>query len=149
MNRFSRIEYLLLNYLYSKETGIADAPLLETGLELQEKDEINKIREIVFYIEKLEREGFLETDPGFYTESDHMSFTYLNSAVELNEEAVRLSEEGRQLVISHMGSGEAARFVSAYRRIIETPETRTVLTTTGIGLFALGALAGFLAGRVL
>lgn len=150
MNRFSRTEFLLLNYLYNKETGAGrGSNLMQTDLNLHEKDEINRIRETVFYVEKLEREGFLETDPEFYTESDHMSFTYLNSAVELNEERIRLSGEGRELMVRYMGSGGSARFMNAYRRIMEAPETRNVHLVITLMMLVLGMAIGFLAGRVL
>ncbi len=148
MNRFSRTEFLLMNYLYNKNNGTGTQPrLLEMDLNLREKDEISKIRELVSYVEKLEREGFIETDPEFYTESDHMSFTYLNSAVELNEERIRLSHEGHQLIIDYMGSGAFARFRNAYKRIMEAPETRTVHLTLSFLMMLLGALLTFLAGR--
>lgn len=148
MNRFSRTEFQLINYLYNKETGVeAGASLRETEFGLQEKDEISRIRELVFYIEKLEREGVLETDPDFYTESDHMSFTYLNSAVEIDENKVRLSEEGRRLMYEHIGSGGRGRFMRAYGRITEVPETNSVLQTLCAMTLILGLVLGFLAGR--
>lgn len=149
MNRFSRTEFQLINYLYNRETGVeAGAALLETELGLQEKDEISKIRELVFYIEKLEREGLLETDPDFYTESDHMSFTYLNSAVELCENKVRLSDEGRRQMRDYLGSGGGGRFMTAYTRIVDTAETKRVLQMVcALSLFA-GMVLGFVAGRL-
>jgi len=149
MNRFSRTEFLLLNHLYQKETEAGIMPaLLETDLDLQESDEISRIRELVFYIEKLEREGVLETDPEFYMESDHMSFTYLNSAVELDESRVRLSDEGRRLITQYMASGKTSRFLNAYKRITETSETRDVLVTVSFLLFLGGLLVGYAAGRL-
>lgn len=147
MNRFSRPEFLLLNYLYSREAGAPEGiGILGAELELREKDPINRIRELVFHIEKLEREGYITTDPEFYTESDHMSFTYLNSAVELDEHRVRLSDAGRQLVGEHMGSGFLARISNGYRRIAESPESRGVFTGSCIFLFLLGLIFGLLAG---
>jgi len=149
MNRFSRTEFLLLNHLYQKETEAGIMPaLLETDLDLQESDEISRIRELVFYIEKLEREGVLETDPEFYMESDHMSFTYLNSAVELDESRVRLSDEGRRLITQYMASGKTSRFLNAYKRITETSETRDVLVTVSFLLFLGGLLVGYAVGRL-
>lgn len=149
MNRFSRTEFLLMKYLYDKKTGSdSQLPLLETELDLREKDEINRIREIVSYVEKLEREGFIETDSEFYTESDHMSFTYLNSAVELDEERIRLSDGGYQLIVQYLGSGGTARFRNAYKRIMEAPETRNVHLAMCFLMLLAGALAGFFAGRV-
>lgn len=148
MNRFSRTEFLLLSALYQREIGTGSGlTLLEMDLDLQEKDEISKVREIVFYIEKLEREGVLETDSGFYMESDHMSFTYLNSAVELYEDRVRLSDAGRQMIVQYMGSGKTARFLKAYGRIVETPETRHVLMVISAALLLGGLILGYAAGR--
>ncbi len=148
MNRFSRTEFLLLNYLYDKEIGTqSDGTLLETDLNLRENDEISRIREIVFYVEKLEREGFLQTDPAFYTESDHMSFTYLNSAVELNEDSIRLSDEGRRMIVQYRGSGGSARFFNALNRIMEKQETRQVLLVLSIVMVLLGVLIGYVIGR--
>ena len=150
MNRFSKTEFQLINYLYTREkaaeneTGVS---LLETELGLQEKDEIKRIREVVFYVEKLEREGVLETDPGFYTESDHMSFTYLNSATELDEVKIRLSEEGRRLITEFMGYGGGGRFMNAYRRVMETPETKNVLITLCVLALVFGILVGYAVGR--
>ncbi len=150
MNRFTKTELLLLNHLYQKETGADTAPtLLEAELDLQESDEISRIRELVFYIEKLEREGVLETDAEFYMESDHMSFIYLNSAVELDESRVRLSDEGRSLITQYMASGKTSRFLNAYKRITTTPETRDVFMTVCSLVFLGGLLLGYAAGRLL
>lgn len=148
MNRFSRTEFQLINYLYNREMGLeATAMLLNTELGLQEKDEISKIREVVFYIEKLEREGILETDPDFYTESDHMSFTYLNSAVELDEDKVRLSDEGRRQMGDYLRSSGGGRFFTAYTHIMNAPETKCVLQTLCALALLVGGVLGFVAGR--
>lgn len=149
MNRFSRTEFQLIDYLYKRELGAtAGTSLLDAELELQEKDEINRIREIVFYVEKLEREGLLETDPDFYTESDHMSFTYLNSAVELNEDRIRLSDEGRRLISEHTGAVTVGRFSRAYGLIMNAAETRRALQLLCSAALLLGLVLGFAAGRV-
>ncbi len=149
MNRFSRTEFLLINYLYNRDTGTdAGVELLNTDLGLQEKDPISRIRELVFYVEKLEREGVIETDPVFYTESDHMSFTYLNSAVEIDEKRVRLTEEGHRLVIDSMGTSRRGKFRNAYARIMDIPETKNVLQILCGLAFVMGAAVGILAGRV-
>lgn len=150
MNRFSRTEFLIVEYFYQKEIAAgAMPPLLQADLELQETDEISRIREIVYHVEKLEREGVLETDPDFYLESDHMSFTYLNSAVELDESRIRLSDEGRRQIAQYLVSGKASRFANAYRRIMEAEETRTVLVLLCGLLFLAGLAAGYALGRFL
>lgn len=150
MNRFSRTEFLLLNYLYQKEIGAGTgSTLLETELDLQETDEINKVRELVFYLEKLERESVLETDPEFYLASDHMSFTYLNSAVELYEDRIRLSDAGRQLIVGYMESGKSKRFFNAFNRMMEAPDTRYVMLGFAGIVFLMGLVFGYAAGRIL
>lgn len=145
MNRLLRTEMLLLNALSLRENSQGALPLLEADLDLHEKDPINRIRELVFYIEKLEREGLVVTEPGFYEESDHMSFTYLNSAVELREERVCLSEEGRRLVAG--ASSVPGRYRRALEHLLAEPECRTLLTALCIVSLAAGLAAGYLIGR--
>lgn len=145
MNRLSRTEHLLLSALYSQEDGAGGQSLLEMDLELKEKDAINRIRELVSHIEKLEKEGLLETEPGFYDESDHLSFTYLNSATGLHEERIRLSEQGRMLV-----SGVPAnpgKLGGTLGELWDDRNRRRAVVILCVLCFAAGLLAGYLAGR--
>lgn len=143
MERFSKTEYMILKLLYEREASPDEegAPLIER-LELREKDEITQIRELVFYVEKLEREGFLITEPGFYTESDHMSFTYLNSAVELDESRIRLSDTGRTVIQNELESGAFTGLQKAWRNSAGQPGTRTLLAMA----LAAGMMLGFILG---
>lgn len=148
MNRFSRTETQLIHYLYNRDGGTGTGvTLLNMDLGLQENDPISRIRELVFYVEKLEREGVIETDPNFYTESDHMSFTYLNSAVEIEEKRVHLTEEGRRVVTDSMVTGIREKFGNAYAGIMDVPETKNVLQILCGLAFMMGAAVGILAGR--
>ncbi len=51
---------------------------------LKETDPVSQIQEIVFYLERLEGFGYVTTEDNFYTESDKLSFEYMNSAIEID-----------------------------------------------------------------
>lgn len=150
MNRLSKTEYLVLKALYLRDfAGDPGLALTVSELGLKEKDAINRIRELVYYIERLEKEGFVETDSDFYIESDHMSFEYLNSAVELKEDRVRLSSQGTELMAGMDGGTGAGGLGSGMTAILEMPQIKSAVTVLVIVAMGIGGLIGFLVGRMI
>lgn len=68
---------------------------------LKEKDAIKRIQEVVFYLERLEGNGFVSLENGFYEESDKISFDYMNSATDIDFNKVHITDAGKAWLEEH------------------------------------------------
>jgi len=68
------------------------------AFKLKETDSMLKIRELVFNVELLIEQGYLEAEEAFYEASDKMSFEYMNSAVAIDLSKVKMTALGSSLI---------------------------------------------------
>ncbi len=99
MLEITKLQNKILEDLYlrdvKKNTSIR---INEEQYNLSEKGVINRVRELVFSIDKLILLDFITSEPNYYLESDKVSFKYMNNAVEILENRINISPLGIQYV---------------------------------------------------
>jgi len=149
MHSFDKMEFRIMETLYSRDVdGNSDLMLQSESIPFKETDPMNRIRELVFHIEELEREGYVVTEPDFYDSSDHMSFTYLNSATELYETRVRLSDEGMKLVETFRMHHASIGLGQAFQHTMESKGGKMVVGIVALVFVLIGFVAGYCVGRL-
>ncbi len=94
MSIISKLQKKILEDLYSRDVEEKEMSLNTDNYDLTEKDEIMKVRELVFNIDYLITLKYIDADETYYYESDFISFDYMNKAVEILEERLKISNLG-------------------------------------------------------
>lgn len=127
-------------FLYEDGNYIIDF----SNYELKEQDEIKKVQELVFYLEKLEELGYIKTEDVFYKESDKMSFEYMNSATEIYFDKLSITELGVQWIVEN-GLGFNEKLQRYITKIVNSFfSSRKWILFSYILIFILGLIAGMI-----
>ena len=95
MAEISKIQLKILEDLYERDIKNAlNISIQPDAYDLDEKDEIMRIRELVFNIDQLCQLRLIDAKEHYYNESDSVTIAYLNNAVELNDRRISLSALG-------------------------------------------------------
>lgn len=105
MSEITKLQIKILEDLYKRDVENESLKLLGERYELEEKDPIMKIREIVYNIEKLNELNFLVLDANYFIESDFVSFEYMNSAVEILDNRIKISSLGIDYIEARKKTG--------------------------------------------
>jgi len=142
MAEITKLQMKILEDLYKRDVDKDISVKIQTSLyDLDEKDDIMKIRELVYNIDKLIALYFIDVDHNYYIESDFVSFEYMNSAVEIIENRVKISSLG----IDYIEACRKTGFKKIYnylklwfnRQFVDRPYK---LVLTHLISFLLGAL---------
>lgn len=99
MAEISKVQLKILEDLYHRDIeNTLSVRIQPEAYDLEEKDEIMKIRELVYYIDQLKLIDLVETQEHYYTESDFVSIEYLNNAMEIYDRRVNLSPLGIEYI---------------------------------------------------
>lgn len=131
MKDLSKIEVSILVCLDKILTNDEDVKLAEIG-ELVETDEILKIRELVYHLDLLSQKEYIEVEEDYYAENESVTFNYVNSAVEIDINKIRLTEKSLEKLREH--------------ELSKTPlSERTIFTViTYILTFVLGMMSMYI-----
>jgi len=94
MINITKLQLQLLEDLYQRDVLSEDIKLTAERYDLTEVDEIMKVRELVYNLDILIGLGMLEANDKYYQESDFISFEYMNKAVEIIDERLKISKMG-------------------------------------------------------
>ncbi|MBI9014548.1 MAG: hypothetical protein JEZ08_20085 [Clostridiales bacterium] len=142
MAEITRLQIKILEDLYKRDVESDVNIKIQTSLyDLDEKDEIMKIRELVYNIDKLIALYFIDVDQNYYIESDFVSFEYMNSAVEIIENRVKISSLGIDYIEARGKTGfkKIYNYLKLWfnRQFVDRPYK---LALTHLISFLLGAL---------
>lgn len=99
MGEISKVQVKILEDLYRRDVDNALTVRIQPSeYDLDEKDEIMRIRELVYYIDRLKAIELVDTQEHYYTESDSVSIEYLNNAIEINDRRINLSPLGIEYI---------------------------------------------------
>lgn len=90
----TKVQKKILEDLYRRDIKGEEVRIIPEHYELIETDEITKVRELVFNIEALLKMKLIEVEDKYYYESDIVSFEYMNKAIEIREERLKISAMG-------------------------------------------------------
>ncbi len=94
MANITKLQKMILENLYLRDVEKNEITLDANNDELTETDDIMKVRELVFNIDILVQLKYIDVIDKYYYESDFISFDYMNKAVEIIEERLKISNLG-------------------------------------------------------
>jgi hypothetical protein len=94
MANITKLQKMILENLYLRDVEKNEIALDANNYELTETDDIMKVRELVFNIDILVQLKYIDVIDKYYYESDFISFDYMNKAVEIIEERLKISSLG-------------------------------------------------------
>ncbi len=94
MANITKLQKMILENLYLRDVEKNEIALDANNYELTETDDIMKVRELVFNIDILVQLKYIDIIDKYYYESDFISFDYMNKAVEIIEERLKISSLG-------------------------------------------------------
>lgn len=99
MAEITKLQLKIMEDLYKRDIEMVQTIRIQPEQYiLNEKDSIMQIRELVYYIDLLKAEEFIEVKEPYYIGSDSISMDYLNNAVEIHDRRIKLSNLGIQYV---------------------------------------------------
>lgn len=146
MADISKVQLKILDDLYKRDIGNDISIRIQPEFyQLEEKDPIMQVRELVFNIDYLQSIDMIETMVHYYDESDSVSIEYLNNAVELHDRRIKLTNLGIQYMEA-LGTGFLTRITNrlkqSFNRAYKDHPYRVAITH--ILAFALGAFGMWL-----
>lgn len=130
MALISKLQYEILENLFKRDVEKDSSISIHPDFyNLEEKDGIVKVRELVFNIDQLINLNFVKTANKYYIESDNMSFEYMNNAIEIIEDRINISPLGIQY-IERLREGNIRRLAkdikSLFKRNFQNHLSKTI-----------------------
>ena len=98
MSEITKLQYEILGDLYKIDIKKDLSKRVHIDAYKLEKDEIMRVRELVFNIDQLVELEFISTSNKYYIESDNMSFEYMNNAIEMIDNRINITPLGIQYI---------------------------------------------------
>ena len=108
----NKLQKKLLDDLYKRDILEEAINISFEEYELAETDDIMKVRELVYYIDQLVNMKMIDA-VDYYIEAGMVSFEYMNKAVEIIEDRVKISKLG----INYVEIKSMKRFTRGYNAI--------------------------------
>lgn len=115
MTGISKIQRKILEDLYLRDIKKEAIKIRPEMYELMESDEIMKVRELVYNMDVLIDLQLVDAEDKYYYESDFVSFEYMNKAVEIREERLKLSKLGIEYLEMQHEKGFTKRYTMISR----------------------------------
>lgn len=96
--KLTHIETSILKTLYEIRVNRNHNLNFFSSIETEEKSIINKKQEIVYYINRLIKKGYIEVTGEFYIGKEEINQKYNNNAVILREQHLELTLDGEEVV---------------------------------------------------
>lgn len=100
MKDLSKIELAILVW-FEKIMASDDELELTDMNELTETNESLKIRELVYYLDLLSQKEYIEVEDDYYEEGGSITFRYVNNAVSVYKDKIKLTDKGVELLKEH------------------------------------------------
>lgn len=105
MRDIEKVQKKILKDLYKRDIKLMEVKINTDSYILKESDEITKVRELIFHIDKLIEYDLIIALDNYYIESDKMSFKYMNSGVEIIENRINISALGIKYIEGYFSGG--------------------------------------------